>query len=112
MLKLDVASVGEIVLTDVKDTLNPGDQVTIGVRPEFLKPDHADEDKAVRFDVVPRRSSVSVPRPSSNAPANGQGFTSVFGGDLVIEPGRALSIFCDPSNIHVFDGDGRTIARC
>ncbi|WP_415379454.1 ABC transporter ATP-binding protein [Halosimplex sp. TS25] len=92
--------VDEAVHADIR---GHGDRFTLGIRPEDIEVVAAEEHNAVS-------TTVEVTEPLGEVTyvyidIAGQQYTATLEGDLVIDPGRTLTVRFPQDRIHVFDGE-------
>ncbi|MCO5731382.1 ABC transporter ATP-binding protein [Rhizobium sp. SSA_523] len=107
----DVPGIGRVVLAGLAGQLKPGDEVTLGIRPEYLAPQPHGGEPLLKIAIVPRSVERLGAQTILHSAVEGQNFTCVFSGDQRLEPGLGINVYCDPANIHVFDAAGLTVAR-
>jgi len=91
---------GEEVCADVEGR---GSSFTLGVRPEDVQAVHADAHNAVEAEV-------EVTEPLGDVTyvyldVGGDQYTATLEGDIVLDPGRTISVQFPQDRVHVFDGE-------
>ncbi len=107
----EVNGIGTVVIDGLVPQLKIGEEVTLGIRPEFLAPHPAGSEPLVKIGIVPRSVERLGAQTIIHSAIQEQNFTCVFSGDQLVEPGKDLGIYCDTANIHVFDTAGMTVSR-
>ncbi len=103
---LTVALAGEerLAIRCAANAVQPGDRLTVGVRPEHVcEPDEAAVSLRGAVDVVERLGTVSYVYATL---ADGAGFVASTAGTSRARAGEARAFGLDRSTVHLFDGDG------
>jgi len=101
---------GELVRTGADPGgSRPGDPVTLGVRPEHLRADQADNALSVTIRFVELLGHTTF---AYGVLAEGeQEVTCELAGDTALKAGDALRLGVPPAAAHLFDADGRAFPR-
>jgi multiple sugar transport system ATP-binding protein len=101
---------GDVVRADVDvRTALPGDNITLGVRPEHFDPRRTSNLLQIKVRFVEPLGSVTV---AYGALAGSETEVIVqFPGEFLVRPGETLRLGIEPRACHVFDRNGRAFQR-
>jgi len=101
---------GDVVRADVDArTALPGDNVTLGVRPEHFDSKRTSNALQIKVRFVEPLGSVTV---AYGALAGGETEVTVqFPGEFLVRPGETLRLGIEPRACHLFDRNGRAFQR-
>ena len=83
-----------------------GETLTVGMRPEHLTLGGGAFEMTITPNIVERLGIHTI---VYSTQPSGEGFISLFEGDPVIEPGKAVTVGIDPAACHVFDSNGNAV---
>lgn len=108
-INVAVDGIGPIsVPARAENGIAPGQRVTIGVRPEHVRPDGTGENLACRIDLVENLGNHAI---LQLVTPGGAQLSAEVGGNMEWKAGDNLTVSFDPGELHLFDASGLAAPR-
>lgn len=107
-MQVDLAQGGQVIVPVPADQVRVGDKLTVGVRPDDLRPSTGAVSLAFTPEVVERLGNQTV---IYGTEGSGKSVCMVAGGAVRMPIGEPCDISFDPQDVHLFREDGSAFDR-